>query len=139
MDEAVSVPAIHRLASADYGRHVTVTEQRVPAVPTGSTRNTRWAVIIVGSAWTVLLLAGLAHGALIEMMGDSRCEATVGDSNYGAHGWSTLPPGPTCTFTTEVNGFARVDGPTPVMTVWLAVLALGALAYLALVRRHQHG
>lgn len=102
-------------------------------------RSKRWAVIILGAGWTVFLLVGLSYAALVQWMGDLDCEASVGDSNYGSRGWSALPPGPTCTFTRELNGFARVDGPTPVMTVWLVVLALGAVAYLALVRRPRRG
>ena len=114
---------------------MTITEPDAPAVRTKATRRRRWVAIAAVAGWTAVLGLGLLHAAGVEWMGDLGCEANVGDSNYGAHGWSTLPPGPTCTYTQRMNGFDRVDGPTPVMSIWLLGLALGAIVCLALVRR----
>lgn len=60
-------------------------------------------------------------------------------SNYGTLGWSVLPPGPTCTWTVEANGFDKVQGPSPVMSVWLITLiVLGIVARrLALASRTE--
>lgn len=100
-------------------------------------RRNRWLAIIAIAGWMAVLVVGLVYAAQVQWLGDLGCEASLGDSNYGTHGWSAFPPGPTCTYTRRLNGFAQVDGPTPVMTIWLVALALGALVSIALLRRSR--
>jgi hypothetical protein len=95
----------------------------------------RWLIAVAVAGWTVLLLLGLAVVAERQWIGDLGCEASTGDSNYGTHGWSVLPPGPTCTYTRDLNGYDQVDGPTPAMSIWLAGLAIGGVICVTLVRR----
>ena len=78
---------------------------------------------------------GLPYGARLEQVGDINCQAADGDYVYGEFGWSTNPPGPTCTFTAADHGFDEVRGPSPVMSVWLALLAAGAVTSVAVVLR----
>ena len=85
-------------------------------------------------AWALVLLVGLGYAALVQLSDDTYCPPFEGSSQYGELDWSVLPPGPTCTFTADVHGFDEVRGPTPVMSVWLAVLVVGPAVCLALVR-----
>jgi hypothetical protein len=91
--------------------------------------------IAAAIVWTAVLFVGFVHAALAQFLGSSACEASPGDSNYGEFGWSLLPPGPTCTFTEEANGFAEVRGPGPYMSVWLFVLVVGGWVCVRLFRR----
>lgn len=87
-------------------------------------------------SWAVMTLAGAGYSGLVAGMGDLGCEAdpadaSVGfrDSNYGRMEWSSIPPGPRCSWTVEANGFAASDGPSPIWSLWvLTVVALGLLA-----------
>jgi hypothetical protein len=87
------------------------------------------------AGWLAVLSIGVLWGVFVSWTGDLGCESAPGSSNYGALQWSVVPPGPTCVFTEEVNGFAHVDEPTPVMSVWLVVLVLGTFVCLTLIRR----
>ncbi|MGB6059327.1 MAG: hypothetical protein WBF71_13805 [Microthrixaceae bacterium] len=93
-----------------------------------------WLTTLWILAWSGTLLVGLAFAWLLDNLGDSNCEPTPGSSTYGKFGWSLIPPGPTCTFTAEVHGFDQVRGPSPVMTIWLAVLVIGAGVGVHLLR-----
>lgn len=98
-------------------------------------RGTAIAAVLVIS-WLVITFAGAGYGAAISSMGDLGCEADpedapVGfrDSNYGRMEWSSVPPGPRCVWTIEVNGFAASDRPSPIWSLWLlTVIVLGLLA-----------
>jgi hypothetical protein len=86
----------------------------------------RRRLIIAGlllSSWLVITLAGTVPAAVLTSMGDLFCEADAGDSNYGRMKWSWAPPGPRCVWTTELNGFAASDRPSPIWSVWLATSA----------------
>ena len=85
----------------------------------------------------VVLFVSSAYGARLEQVGDINCQATDGDYTYGEFGWSTVPPGPTCTFTEADHGFDEVRGPTPVMSVWLALVAAGAATTAAIALRER--
>ena len=85
----------------------------------------------MASIWLAVLVVGVAYGVLVNDMGELYCEPVEGSSDYGDFAWSVLPPGPTCTFNASVHGFDGVRGPTPVMSVWLATLAVGALVSVA--------
>jgi hypothetical protein len=74
-----------------------------------------------------VLIAGLAYGALVQLIGDAQCEPFEGGSDYGKMRWSAWPLGPTCTFTADVHGFDAMRGPHAVMSAWLVVLAIGAV------------
>ncbi len=89
-------------------------------------------LVILG--WSGTLLVGLAYAGVLQLLGDANCEPTPGSSTYGEFGWSLMPPGPTCTFTAEVHGFDEVRGPTPVMTIWLVAVVIGAGACMYLLR-----
>lgn len=89
-----------------------------------------WAV----AGWWLVLLTGIGHGAMVLLIGDAYCEPFEGSSTYGTLRWSALPPGPTCTFVAEFHGFDAVRGPYPVMSIWLAVLAIGGALCVALLR-----
>lgn len=91
--------------------------------------------VVAVLCWSGTLALGLAYAGFLQLGGDTSCEASPGESNYGTFGWSVVPPGPTCTFTEELNGFDEVRGPTPVMSIWLLVLLVGALVVVPLVRR----
>ncbi len=108
---------------------------------TGQRRSTSHLGIRLLIATLVVLLVGCAYGARVEQMGDIYCQAAEGDYTYGELGWSTVPPGPTCTFTEAEHGFDEVRGPSPVMSVWLAVVATGAAttAVVALRERTTSG
>lgn len=82
-----------------------------------------------------VLLVGCAYGASLEQVGDINCQAAEGEYTYGEFGWSTVPPGPTCTFTRAEQGFDEVRGPTPVMSVWLALVVAGAATTAVMVLR----
>ena len=88
-------------------------------------------------SWLVISFAGAGAAAVLSGMGGAGCEADpadapVGfrDSNYGRMEWSSVPPGPHCVWTVEVNGFAASDRPSPIWTLWLlTVVVLGLLAW----------
>jgi hypothetical protein len=87
-----------------------------------------WAfVLVIGLAWLILIL-GLDWGY-----------CGRGDSTYGELSWSLLPPGPTCTWTKEADGFDAHQGPTAVMSLWLLSLLAGGLVARLLVRTAQFG
>lgn len=100
---------------------------------------TAWRVLaglaVVG--WFCVLLIGLAGAMLILVLDWGYCER--GDSVYGELRWSLLPPGPTCTWTLEADGFDARQGPTAVMSIWLATLVAGGLIAWLLVRRARFG
>ena len=80
-------------------------------------------------AWWGTLLAmiglagvGLLYGAFLVFIDDLACPTQGADSNWGQLSWSFMPPGPRCTWTQEMNGINRIQGPGPVMSVWLLVL-----------------
>jgi hypothetical protein len=84
--------------------------------------------------WTLVLLSavglavvGVLYGLLLQFVGDLACPTPGRDSDWGSLSWSILPPGPRCTWTEELNGIDRADGPGPVMTAWLVTLALAAV------------
>lgn len=118
-----------------YGQAMSIMESDAPRARMRLTGRRRGLAIVAVAGWAAVLLFGLLYAGLIQLVGDAGCEAGVGDSNYGTRGWSVVPPGPTCEYTQEMNGFARVDGPTPIMSLWLGGLVLGVFGYLVLVRR----
>jgi hypothetical protein len=95
----------------------------------------RIAAYLLSIGWLAVLLLGVAYGAMVQMLGSAYCEPVPGSSTYGELDWSIAPPGPTCTFTADIHGFDAVRGPYPVMSVWLAVLAIGGVLCVALLRR----
>ena len=86
-------------------------------------------------ATLAVLFVGCAYGARLEQVGDINCQAADGDYIYGEFGWSTIPPGPTCTFTRAKHAFDEVRGPSPVMSIWLALVAAGAATTASVVLR----
>lgn len=91
-------------------------------------------------ATLVVVFTGCAYGARLEQVGDINCQQADGVYVLGEFGWSISPPGPTCTFTLEEHGFDETRGPTPVMSVWLALVATGAVvtAIVTLRGRARH-
>lgn len=83
--------------------------------------------LVATVAGTALLLVGLLWMAFIGFSASTYCER--GDSNYGTLSWSTLPPGPVCTWSEGPIRAAETTGPTPVMSMW--ILVMGALAVIA--------
>lgn len=88
-------------------------------------------------ATLAVLFVGCAYATNLEQAGDSNCQVTQGDYTYGEFGWSTIPPGPTCTFTQAEHGVDEVRGPSPVTSVWLALVAAGAVAIVTVRRSEQ--
>lgn len=91
-------------------------------------------------AWTLLFLftvalalVGIAYAVLLNDV--LACPTPGRDSEWGRLSWWVLPPGPRCTFTEELNGVDRVDGPGPGMSIWLAALATFALVLVRGYRR----
>jgi len=80
--------------------------------------------------WAAVLLVGIAYAILIND-NDLYCEPANGLSDYGDFAWSLFPPGPTCTFGEAVRG------PTPVMSIWLIALVVGAVLCVELLRRSR--
>lgn len=79
----------------------------------------------VAGAFVLVALVGTAWGALVIAQDDFYCPHPTRDSDYGELSWSVLPPGPQCTWSTESgNHVDDARGPTPVMSVWLATLAV---------------
>jgi len=114
-------------------------EAAAPAEAPRSAPRQRQAVRVVAfaamAAWLLILFVGVAWAALVIFAyGDAYCEPFPGGSDYGELRWSVWPPGPTCTFTAEVHGFDEVRGPYPVMSIWLAVLAVGGVLWVKLLR-----
>lgn len=93
------------------------------------------SVVLIGLAWFIIAAIGTAYGWLVWDMGEMYCPVEQGASTYGELSWSILPPGPVCTFTAEVHGFDEVRGPYPVMSIWLVVLVVGAVAFVIARRR----
>jgi len=87
--------------------------------------------------WAAVLFVGAAYAILINDMDELYCEPVDGSSNYGDFAWSVFPPGPTCTFNEAVHGFDGVRGPTPVMSIWLIALVVGAVLCVELLRRSR--
>lgn len=83
-----------------------------------------WGLLAVVSivSWVGVALVGLAGLTLIGLEGDLGCDLSGADSNYGTLSWSALPPGPVCTYTVDENGVGKVDGPSPVTSIWLLTL-----------------
>jgi hypothetical protein len=99
-----------------------------------------WSVL-AGFALLALVLVGIigAGGLVfIAAQGSLGCELQATDSNYGRRSWSAVPPGPVCTYTTEVNGVDTVDGPSPVTSLWLLTLLMLAIAFVFSLRRALH-
>jgi hypothetical protein len=97
--------------------------------------------VLAGFALLALVLAGIigAGGlAFIAAQGPLGCELQGTDSNYGRRSWSAVPPGPVCTYTTEVNGVDKVDGPSPVTSLWLVMLLMLAIAFVVSLRGAGH-
>lgn len=91
-------------------------------------------------AWTLLFLftvaltlIGIAYAMLLDDV--LACPTPGADSNWGRLSWSVLPPGPRCTWTEELNGIDRVEGPGPGMSIWLAVLGTLAVVLARAYRR----
>lgn len=112
-------------------------EPKPPDVRRNSIGRGRLLALVAAAGWSAILLFGLAYAAFVNYMGELGCAASAGDSNYGRRDWSVLPPGPTCTYTSDLNGFDRVDGPTPIMFIWIVGLVLGAAVCLALLSRSR--
>ena len=87
--------------------------------------------------WVSLLLIGLAWLMLILGLDWGYCDR--GNSAYGELRWSILPPGPTCTWTTEADGVDAHQGPTAVMSIWLVTLLVGGLVTWLLLRMARFG
>lgn len=92
-------------------------------------------------AWTAafmatigLALIGAGYGTLLALVDGFACPTPGADSEWGELSWSVLPPGPRCTWTAELHGVDRVEGPGPVTTLWLLILAV-----MAAVLRREHG
>lgn len=79
-------------------------------------------------ATLVLLFVGCAYGARLGQTADINCETADGEYDDGEFGWSTIPPGPTCTFTQAEHGFDEVRGPNLGMSIWLALVGAGTAA-----------
>lgn len=86
--------------------------------------------VLLAGIWVFVLLVGVLYATEVADS-DSNCPVSPEVSTYGTAGWSVLPPGPTCTFTAEAHGIDEVRGPTPVMSVWLGLLGLGAVVFVA--------
>lgn len=93
------------------------------------------SVVLIGLAWFIIAAIGTAYGLLVWDMGELYCPVEQGASTWGELSWSILPPGPVCTFTADVHGFDEVRGPYPVMSIWLLVLVVGAIAFVVARRR----
>lgn len=93
---------------------------------------TRMLGAALAVAWLLTLAAGMGYALLVQLRGSTYCEPSEGSSQYGDLSWSVLPPGPTCRFSQEVHGFDATRGPTPVMSIWIAALLLGACVILVL-------
>lgn len=93
------------------------------------------SVVVIGLAWFIIAAIGTGYGLLVWDMGEMYCPIEQGLSTYGELSWSILPPGPVCTFTPDVHGFDEVRGPYPVMSIWLLVLVIGAVAFVVARRR----
>jgi len=82
-------------------------------------RQVLWTLLFL---FTVgLALVGIAYAMVLDDF--FACPTPGADSDWGRLSWSVFPPGPRCTFTEELNGIDRVDGPGPGMSIWLVVLA----------------
>lgn len=103
----------------------------------GGPARVRWStsVILIGLVWFIVAAIGTAYGLLVWDMDSMYCPVEQGVSTYGELSWSILPPGPVCTFTADVHGFDEVRGPYPVMSIWLLVLVIGAVAFVVARRR----
>lgn len=84
--------------------------------------------------WCLWFLAGSAFALFIDMLGDVLCSEPPDDSNFGRFGWSVIPPGPTCTFTKATNGYDAVRGPSPLMSIWIIGVVVGAVITFRLIR-----
>lgn len=82
-----------------------------------------------------LALIGVAYGMFVEYADGLTCPTPGMDSNWGELSWSVLPPGPRCTWSEELNGITRVEGPGPVMSVWLASLVILTVSLGRVYRR----
>jgi hypothetical protein len=83
--------------------------------------------------WLLGAVAGIGWVGLVSFFGDAWCER--GDSNYGQLSWSVLPPGHTCTWTAQDNGFDATEGPGWQGSAYIIVMAVGGVTILALQRR----
>jgi len=95
----------------------------------------RWVVAAAVAAifWFALAILGTVGLASVAVLGDAACEKS--ESNYGKLSWSTIPPGPVCTWTTSLNGVDEVAGPGPIMSLWLVSLGVLGGGSIWLVRR----
>ena len=84
-----------------------------------------WALVVLATLG--LAVIGGLYGLLLQFVGDMACPTPGRDSEWGTLSWSVLPPGPRCTWTEELNGIDRVEGPGPVMTAWLLTLAVAVV------------
>ncbi len=91
------------------------------------------AAVVAGTLWVAVAIVGLGWGAVVQVLDDGYCEKV--DSNYGKLSWSVVPPGPVCTWAADANGVDEVEGPSPVMSVWLVSLGVLGGVTVWLVRR----
>lgn len=95
-------------------------------------RQVVWTLVFL---FTVsLALIGVAYGLFVEYADGLTCPTPGADSNWGELSWSVLPPGPRCTWSEELNGIDRVEGPGPVMSSW--IVAVAGLS-VGLMRAHR--
>jgi hypothetical protein len=123
---------VSELSSADVASQLddlqaraTAAEARVRKLDTTVRRNFllmpwRVAAGMLAVGWAGLLLIGLAWGSLVVVMGDTYCEHPTRSSDYGNLSWSIVPPGPQCSWGSGPG--TEVEGPTPVMSIWLVLL-----------------
>lgn len=82
-------------------------------------RQVRWTLLFLFA----IALAGIGIAYALLLNDVLACPTPGRDSTYGDLSWSVLPPGPRCTWTAAEHGLDRVDGPSPVMSLWLLTLA----------------
>lgn len=121
--------------STDWGTPSDDPADIVPAV--GGPPRAYWSTsaILIGLAWLAVAAIGVAYGLHVWRTGDVYCQVAPKVYDYGELSWSVLPPGPVCTFTADAHGFDGVRGPYPVMSIWLLVLVVGAVAFVVARRR----
>jgi len=107
-----------------------------------SRRSRIGALPIVFAAWVVVLLGGLAALAVTDASGSCAVgNAAVEDAGldptagvlYGDVEWQALPFGPSCV--ADVDGQTVTSGPGVLPSVWVAVVAAGAVCLIWLLAR----
>jgi hypothetical protein len=113
--------------------------RRKPQTAATKTSLTLWRILagVAVLGWFCVLLIGIGWAMLILVLDWGYCNR--GDSVYGQLRWSLVPPGPTCTWTVEADGFDAYQGPTAVMSIWLATLVAGGLMAWILLGKARFG